>query len=262
MDWGGGMIGLGVSELLIRKAGQTLSGVDDWGQHAPPAEGAASWQAGQAEYELARAFFPEGGAAQVPPELAALLASSAALGGVNLQQGIPGYQVKLDGQPGGALRCDLLALGRGREGRSAVVVEAWSEGGFGPLVVDQIKRSRPGSQWVKRMDRLGEALLGRRAAELGGLRGGLLQRVGAALRAAEGEKAAVAVVVFYEFRAKGGRGQQRGGNLADLDALSGALGGGALKEGVLAGPFRVPGGHDIPASVPLFLGKALRLLPG
>jgi hypothetical protein len=68
--------------------------------------------------------------------------------------------------------------------------------------------------------------------------------------------------VFFEFRPKGGRGQQRVGNAAALDALSEALGGSALKEGVLAGPFRVPGGHDIPASVPLFLGKALRLLPG
>ena len=102
------MIGLGVSELLIKKAGQTLGSVDDWWQQAPPEEGAAGWGPGQAAFELARAFFPEAGLAQVPPELAALLASSAALGGVSLVQGIPGYQVKLDGQPGGSQRCELL----------------------------------------------------------------------------------------------------------------------------------------------------------
>jgi hypothetical protein len=142
-----------------------------------------------------------------------------------------------------------------------VVIEAWSDGGFGPKISDQLNRSRPGSQWAQRIGRLCEAVLGRSAAASGSLLGGLVHRAAAALRAAEGEKAAVAVLVFYEFRRKDGRGQQRKGNLAAIDALVTALGGEPLKDGVLSGPFRVPGGGEIPASVPLFIGRAVRLLP-
>ena len=250
-----------MSELLIRKTGKTLGSADEWLQEAPPPAEAAPWEAGQAEFELARALFRVPGKALVPDELQALLASHSGLGPLRLVQGIPGYLVRLDDQPGGSQRCDLLGVVNGREGRGAVVIEAWSDGGFGPKISDQLKRSRPGSQWAQRIGRLCEAVLGRSAAASGNLLGGLIHRAAAALRAAEGEKAAVAVLVFYEFRRKDGRGQQRKGNLAAIDALVTALGGGPLKDGVLSGPFRVPGGGEIPASVPLFIGRAVRLLP-
>ena len=256
----------GVIELPIRKAGRTLGSAEEWFQEAPPAEDAAAWSAGQGEFELAKAVFAAGSGggtgSSVPAELQAVLSSHAGLGPVRLSHGIPGYLVRLDEGTGGSQRCDLLAMGAGREGRVAVVVEAWSDGGFGPLIGDQMKRSRPTSQWTLRIDRLCEAVVGKRAVECGKLRGGLIHRVAAALRAAEGEKAAVAMLIFCEFRPKDGRGQQRKRNLADLDALVAALGGTALKEGVLAGPFRVPGGHEVPASVPLFVGRTVRLLPG
>ncbi len=234
--------------------------MEDWRQHALPDAGPEGWQAGQPEFELARAFLAGPAGARVPEELKALLASHAGLGPVGLQQGIPAYQVKLDGQPGGSQRCDLLATGTGREGRSAVVLEAWSDGGFGPRLADQLQRSRPGSQWALRIQRLCEAVLGVPAEKVPALRGGLIHRAAAALRAAEIEKAATAILIFIEFRPKDSRGQQRKGNLGDIDALATALGGGPLKNGVLTGPFRVPGGHEIPASVPLFLGKTVRLL--
>lgn len=262
-------------ELPIRKAGRTLASAAEWFQEAPPGEDAAAWAPGQGEFELAKAIFDgtvgsgsggsggSGGAgvSTVPAELQAVLCSHAGLGPVRLSHGIPGYLVRLDEAAGGSQRCDLLAVGAGREGRVAVVVEAWSDGGFGPLIGDQLKRSRPTSQWTRRIDRLCEAVAGKRAMECTQLRGGLIHRVAAALRAAEGEKAAVAMLIFCEFRPKDGRGQQRKRNLNDLDALVAALGGTALKDGILAGPFRVPGGHEVPASVPLFIGRTVRLLP-
>jgi hypothetical protein len=250
-----------MNELLIRKAGLTFESMEDWLLHAPPDGGVAAWQAGQPEYELARAIFSKDAGTRVPDELKALLASNAVLGAVRLTQGIPAYQVRLDGEAGGSQRCDLMGVGTGREGRCAVVVEAWSDGGFGPRIADQLKRGRPGSQWARRIGRLCEAVLGKSAAEAGGLRGGLIHRAAAALRAAEGEKAAVAVLIFHEFRRKDSRGQQRKGNITDIDALVAAVGGQPLKDGVLAGPFRIPGGNEIPASVPLFIGKTVRLLP-
>lgn len=245
---------------MIKKAGKTLASPDAWLEEAPPADGAAVWTAGHPEFELARAVFSKPGVVAVPDELKALLASHPVLGPLKPVQGIPGYQVRLDNQSGGSQRCDLFAVATGREGRSALVIEAWSDGGFGPVVADQLKRSRPGSQWVQRINQLCQALFGRSAGECGHLRGGLIHHAAAALRAAEGEKSAVAVLVFYEFRRRDGRGQQRKGNLTSMDALVGALGGSSLKDGVLSGPFRVPGGGDIPASVPLFIGRTVRLL--
>lgn len=261
MREGSGVITCTVSEILIKKAGQTLTSPDAWLQEAPPADGAALWTAGHPEFELAKALFSKTGTASVPEELKLLLTSHPGLGPLKLVQGIPGYQVRLDGQPGGSQRCDLLAVATGREGRSAVVIEAWSDGGFGPIIADQLKRSRAGSQWVQRIEQLCHALFGKSAAECSHLRGGLIHRAAAALRAAEGEKSAVAVLVFYEFRRKDGRGQQRKGNLDSMDALATALGSAPLKDGHLSGPHRVPGGGDIPASVPLFIGRTVRLLP-
>lgn len=250
-----------MSEFLIRKAGRTIGSAAGWLEHAPPAAGAAAWEAGQPEFELARAIFAQPAGASVPDELKPLLVSHPGLGPLRLGQGIPGYQVRLDGETGGSQRCDLLGIATGREGRGAVVLEAWSDGGFGPLIATQLQRSRPGSRWGLRIGRLCEAVLGRPAADCGTLRGGLVQLAAAALMAAEGEKAAVAILVFCEFRRKDGRGQQRQGNLTAIDDLAVSLGGKPLREGILAGPFRVPGGHDIPASVPLFLGRTVRLLP-
>ncbi len=250
-----------MNDFTIRKAGKTLGSPGEWLLEAPPAEGPEGWASGQPEFELASALFSKSGAATVPDELKSLLGSHPGLGPLKLVQGIPGYQVRLDHQPGGSQRCDLLGVATGREGRSAVIIEAWCDGGFGPVISDQLKRSRPGSQWVQRIGQLCQALFGKPAASCGTLRGGMVHRAAAALRAAEGEKAAVAVLVFYEFRRRDGRGQQRKGNLTSMNALVAALGGDPLKDGILSGPFRVPGGGEIPASVPLFIGRIVRLLP-
>ena len=109
---------------MIRKTGKTLGSADEWLQEAPPPAEAAPWEAGQAEFELARALFRVPGKALVPDELQALLASHSGLGPLRLVQGIPGYLVRLDDQPGGSQRCDLLGVVNGREGRGAVVIEA------------------------------------------------------------------------------------------------------------------------------------------
>lgn len=247
-------------DFLIRKAGQPIISPEDWLRLAPPPEGESTWADGEPVREFARLFFDPDGRVQVPPVLAKMLTSHAILGSVSLQSMIPEYRIALDAMPGASQRCDAMAVGTSREGRVAVTWHARTEKGFGPLISDQLRRGKPGSQWAARASRLAEAVLGRPLDACGNLRGELLRLAAASLRAAEAEKAAGAVLVFHEFRPKAARASQLQGNAADLDAFVKYLGGKPLRECFLTGPFRVPGGNEVPASVPLYLGKITTLL--
>ena len=247
-------------ELLIRKAGQPIISAEDWQRLAPPPQGESTWADGEPVRDFARLFFDPDGRVQVPPVLSKMLTTHAILGSVSLQSLIPEYRIALDGLPGGSQRCDAVAVGTSREGRVAGMWHARTEEGFGPLISDQLKRGKPGSQWAARAGRLAEAVLGRPLDTCGNLRGELLRLAAASLRAAEAEKAASAVLIFHEFRPKAARASQMKGNAADLDAFVKCLGGKQLRDGFLTGPFRVPGGNEVPASVPLYLGKITTLL--
>lgn len=247
-------------QFLIRKAGQTILTVDDWQRLAPPPASATLWADGMPEREFARIFFNHEGRVQVPQVVGKVLTTHAGLGAVTLQSMIPEYLIALDAQPGGSQRCHAVAIGSCREGRVAVTQHARTGEGFGPLISDQLQRGKPGSQWAARAARLAAAVLGRELAACGGLRGELLRLAAAALRVAETEKSGTAVLLFHEFRPKAARPLQVKRNADDLDAFAKALGGLPLKDGFLTGPFRVPGGDGVPASVPLYLGKLTVLL--
>ena len=247
-------------EFLIRKAGQSILTPGDWQRVVPFPESAEAGHEVSAGREFARSFFNHEGNVQVPPPLGKLLTSHPGLGAVTLQSMIPEYLIALDPAPGGSHRCDAVAVGTCREGRVAVTQMARSDEGFGPLISDQLKRGKPGSQWAARAARLADSVLGKPLAACGHFRGELLRLTAAALRVAEAEKAAAAILVFLEFRSKLARPAQVKRDRDDLDAFAKGLGGKPLKAGVLAGPFRVPGGHEVPASVPLYLGKIEILL--
>lgn len=251
-----------MNPFAIRKAGHHLQSTADWLRLAPPPDPEQEWAPGHAAWEFAASFFPaDQPGPRVPADLEQLLASSAsACGPVRLQSLIPEYLVRLDAEKGGSQRGNALASGMCREGRAAVFLHARTDEGFGPLIGDQLKRSRPGSVWVSRMTRLTEALLGRPLTDCSHLRSGLILLAAAALRAAEAEKSAVACLVFQEFRPHPSRPLQVKQQAADLDAFSASFGGPPLRNLMLAGPFRVPGGPEVPASVPLFLGKTTTLL--
>lgn len=248
------------NEFLIRKAGQPILTVEDWQRLAPPPEAAGAWADGSPEREFARLFFNHEGRVQVPQVVGKILTTHPGLGAVTLQSMIPEYLIALDNKPGGSQRCPAVAIGTCREGRVAVTSHARTEEGFGPVISDQLARGKPGSQWAARAARLAEAILGRPLEECGNLRGELLRLAAAALRIAETEKSGTAVLLFHEFRPKAARPLQVKRNMEDLDSFAKALGGKPLKDGFLTGPFRVPGGHEIPASVPLYLGKLTTLL--
>ena len=254
------VVGWDVNEFTIRKAGQIIGSPEEWLKLAPPPEPESQWGPGQAEGEWARSFFDGSGSVQVPQALGAILLSHPLLGAVRLQGLIPEYRIKLDDSPGGSQRAQGLAVGTCREGRVAVMIHVRTDGGFGPLMADQLRRSKPGSQTLARLTRMTEAVLGTTPVAAGALRAGLVLLAAAALRAAETEKAGTAVLLFHEFRPKLSRPHQLQQNSTGLDAFAAALGGKPLKPGVLSGAFRVPGGNEVPASVPLYLGKTITLL--
>ena len=247
-------------EFSIRKAGQAILSDGDWLRLAPPPDAPVAWQDGSPTREFARLFYNPEGRVQVPPGLGKILTTHPGLGAVTLQSLIPEYLVALDTLPGGSQRSHAVSIGTSREGRVAVMQHARTDEGFGPLISDQLKRGKPGSQWALRAARLAEAVLGLPLKDGGALRGELLRLAAAALRAAEIETSGTAVLLFHEFRPKAARAAQVKRNADDLDSFSKALGGKPLKDSILTGPFRVPGGHDIPASVPLYLGKITTLL--
>ena len=247
-------------EFLIRKAGQPILTTDDWLEVAAPPAGKADWVDGKPKREFVRLFFNHEGRVHVPQTLGKMLSTHAGLGPVVLHSMIPEYLIALDALPGGSQRCDAVAIGTSREGRVAVTQHARTGEGFGPLISDQVNRGKPGSHWAARAARLAAALLGRPLESCAALRGELLHRAAAALRTAESEKAAIAILLFHEFRPKSSRALQVKRNATDLDSFARALGGKPLKDGFLAGPFRVPGGYEVPASVPLYLGKLTTLL--
>lgn len=248
------------NDFLIRKAGQPILTPDDWLRLAPPPDPGHAWVDGSPVREFSRLFFNQEGRPCVPLVLGKMLTTHAGIGPVILQSMIPEYLIALDALPGGSQHCDAVAVGTSREGRVAVTQHASTGEGFGPLISDQLKRGKPGSQWTARATRLAEAILGRPLEGCTSLRGELLRLGAAALRIAESEKAAIAALIFHEFRPKTARAPQVKRNAGDLDAFAQALGGKPLKDGFLAGPFRVPGGYEVPASVPLYLGKLTTLL--
>ena len=249
-------------EFSIRKAGHSILTIEDWQEVAPHpgTAGTGARQVSGAVGEFARLFFNHEGRVQLPQTLGRLLTTHAGLGAVTLQSMIPEYLIALDAAPGSSQRFDAVAIGTCREGRVAVSQHALIEEGFGPLISNQLKRGKPGSQWAARATRLAAAVTGRPLEKCGSLRGDMLRLTAAALRVAEAEKAAVAVLVFHGFRPKNTRTPQVKRDADDLDAFAKVLGGKPLREGFLTGPFRVPGGHEVPASVPLYLGKIVTLL--
>ncbi len=247
-------------EFLIRKAGQPIHAPADWLRLAPALEDRGATQEASAEREFVRLFFDHEGRVVVPQVLGKILTTHAGLGVVTLQSMIPEYHIALDAGPGGSQRCHAVAIGTCREGRVAVAQHARASEGFGPLLADQLKRGKPGSLRAARAARLADAVLGRSVEACAPLRSGLLELAAAALRIAEVEKSGTAVLVLHEFLPKTARAAQVKCNADDLDAFAQALGGKSLKDGFLTGPFRVPGGHEIPASVPLFLAKIRTLL--
>jgi hypothetical protein len=248
--------------VKIAKDGRDIRSVDDWFTAAPPAGGARHWVDGRSAKELAKAWFPCGGEAQLPIEVRVLLDSSPQFRDANLEEAEPEARVRFDAIPGEPRNCDLLITGSSRGKRFVMSVEAKADESFGQLVSRELAAcaERP-SRLPERIDALARALFGCAADVCGELRYQLVHGAAAAISAAEQKGAYAAIVLVHEFVTDRTNDDRHAANAADLNAFVRKLSGDrekAIVPGQLVGPFNVPGNTHCPASIRLFVGKAVR----
>lgn len=192
-----------------------------------------------------------------------LLKSSRLLDDIRLCDAEPEVLVSFDPFKGGDRNCDLLVHGVCKRGKLVISVEAKADERFDSSVGRKfdIGERTERSKLPERIRRLTSAVLDKSVAECRELRYQLLQGTAAALSAAAKHEAAIAIFVVHEFvtECTGDANHQK--NAEDLNRFVSALSGVAnqqVRDGVLLGPFLVPGNAYIPASVQLFIGKATR----
>ena len=246
---------------ILDNSGHQIGSVDDWFRFAPPKKGILHWKDGRSAKDLAKAFFV-GDAPSVPTELLHLLASSDELGAVQLTQARPEFKIRLDSYRGETRNADLVAVGTGKSGVVAVTVEAKADESFGPTIAEALSAASAQSNVPHRISALSKSILGHQPADVGALRYQLLHGIAATLIFAREQRAAAAVFVVFEIKGPSCLPQNLERNAADLESFMLALSSSAppTRAGQIVGPFHVPGDERVPSNIPLFIGKAVRLV--
>ena len=116
------------------------SPIADWRAWSPPKD-LKHWRAGRSAVELARAWFTSE-APRIPPEFAALLASSQLLVGLRSLHGVPECVTALP-EAGEGRNHDLVLEGETAGGRVLIAVEAKADEKFG---------QRIGKYWAQKLE--------------------------------------------------------------------------------------------------------------
>lgn len=217
-----------------------------------------------------------GGQTVVPPELASLLTSHELTRDLAVATALPEFETSLAGESGGPRRHDLLLLCATSAGRVVVGVEAKTDEPFDENLARRIRRverlleAGGVSAQVTRARRLSRALFGRDVVLADGLLDDALGRVpyqllaGAAgtLIEAGRRDADLAVFCVHALHRSGLNARRLRANLDGFQAFVTAVAraDAHVTEGVLTGPFLVPGGEGVP-QIPLLLGIATSALP-
>lgn len=266
--------------MRIHVSGNAITSVDDWFRLAPPKGGEGQWREGRSALELARACCPTPGAACLPTEVQALLRTHPLTHSPAFADamGTPELRVPLDAYKGEPRNADLALTYRAGDPPGplvAVSIEAKADEAFGQrvsAVIAAAERRRAlgeRSNGDRRARELADALVGSGAghdSDVATLRYQLLTASAGALAYARSAGATVAVLVILEFvdrREQHTSPRRLRANARDLDAFVKWLSHGAIpgvQEGVLTGPFSVPGNDYVPSGVPLLLGKVRRVL--
>lgn len=241
--------------------GASITSMESWFTHARPKGGLKQWVDGRSAKELAKAFLEQGAPAE-PPELHALLSSAAALGRVRLREGWPEQTIRLDSFRGETRNADMAALGAGNCGLIAVTIEAKADETFGETIDTALSTASKRSNVPHRIAALTKALFNKPASEILPLRYQLLHAMAATLIFADEQHAVAAIFVVFEFQSRTCSSRRLAQNAADLTTFIHVLSPDAapLRVGALLGPFTVPGGDRVPSHIPLYVGKAVRVL--
>ena len=242
-------------------SGREIGSVDGWFILAPPAGGEKQWVDGRSAKELARRWVD----GEVPSEVARVLDTRPELKSFRPAYGFAEVKTALDDFPGNTRNDDLVLVGLAAGGRTVVAVEGKADEPFGSRTIgEEISKASPTSNVPTRIDRLAKGLFGRPGSALPALRYQLLHALGASLIRSGQEEAVQAVLLIHEFRFPGVVPEALDRNATALDLLVELLAGSrqeSLKDGGIAGPFRVPGNsepeHRIPKDLPVYVAKAV-----
>ena len=255
---------------MIKKGNQVLTSLEEWERFAGPKR-AVHWQDYRSAKECARAWLERNDSTRIPEELERVLTSHPDFGAIREWEAEPESLVAFD-EYGGPANIDVLVSGRDDRGTFTMVVEAKADESFGPLVgravTDAVERrmKNPRSRGVARIGELAEQVLGpakKGQPRLHMIRYQLMTATAAALAEAKRTEASRAVVMVHEFETPRTRVQNRSRNgrdlvrfLTRLDVVDAER----VLEGEFVGPIAVPGGTKIDSSIPLYIGKATRVV--
>lgn len=251
---------------LIIKAEKEITSVEAWYRLAPPRGGERQWVDGHSAKELAKAWFPTPGSAQVPGELEQLLSGNEDTCGSVIIVGWPEETIKLADFRGNTRNADLVLLAERQDERVLLTIEAKARESFSDRIGKKLDTAPEKSNIPERIDNLCLALFGDTPSDKPGLRDlryQLLHAVAATLIVAKAHQAKRAVFVVHEFVPREAVARGRRGNHNDLVAFVGVLSQGrvnSLNAGSLVGPFDVPGYQTVPSGIPLYVGKISRAM--
>lgn len=211
----------------------------------------------------------------MPSELTTLLTSHALTRDLAVATVLPEFDTSLAGESGGPRRHDLLLLCSTAASRVVVGVEAKTDEPFDETLARRIRRVEKiidaggASAQVTRARRLSRALFGRDVIRADGELDAALRRnpyqllAGAAgtLIEAGTRGADLSVFCVHALHRSGLDARRLRANLDGFQAFVAAVAGAGahVAEGVLAGPYLVPGGEGVPR-IPLLLGIATSAL--
>jgi hypothetical protein len=249
---------------MITKDGHAITSVDTWFAYAPPKDGEIQWVDGRSAKELAKAWFPISGQAQIPRELALLLSIHADFATAEIMNGCPEVRIKLDDHPGETRNADLVLLAKRGNETIVLTVEAKADEQFDMTIGEKLRSAKKGSNIPNRVEHLCKAMFGATPTDkpaLKELRYQLLNAMAATLIAARSHNAAKALFVVHEFATDKTSAEKRRANHNDLVAFLNILSNGTIRSldiGSIVGPIVVPGGEHVFSDVPLFVAKIKR----
>jgi hypothetical protein len=248
----------------------TITSQEEWFKYAPPARGIKHWRNGRSAKELARAWFPDTGRPNFPPELKALLESNPATRNFHLSIALPELRSHFD-RHGRPSNIDLLLVGSCNRKRTVVGIEAKADEPFSEHQIGayrDAKKSKPKPSNVPaRIDGICTALFGGTFEEKPRLRDlwyQLLSGLAGTLAEAKRRGATQCVFAVHQFnssrlnRKKLAVSEEAYRRFVEALGLTGTSA--KQLDATLVGPFTVHSPTDFLPSIPTFIGKCRREL--
>ena len=251
-----------MSSILIHKNNNRIESVEDWFRLAPPKEGFRQWKDGRSAKELAKIWFPQPGALQIPADLLSVLYSHPDLIETEILEGTPEHKIPLDNFRGETRNADLVLTGKRGNSKVSINIEAKADEPYDQTLAKKLKSVKNHrSKIPDRINLLCQALFGaipESNLDLLDLRYQLLTGCAGAMIEASKIEAIAAVFVVHVFLSDAVDDEKVRSNDDDYIRFMKRLvapDAGNGDDGLLIGPVMVPGGPFVPSDIPLYVGK-------